>query len=81
MRVYIPEPTVGSVKLRVHVARRPTRFAREVGCTVNSLKNWMNGYNRPSREWRERLAVVTGIDEGEWYIPRVNVGPAAPEQP
>jgi len=77
MRVYVPEPTVASTKLRGHVAGHPTRFAREVGCTLNSLKNWMNGYNRPSREWRERLAMVVGIDDGEWYIPRVNVGPAA----
>jgi len=56
MRVYVPEPTVASAKLRSRVAGRPARFAREVGCTLSSLKNWLGGYNRPSPHWRQRLA-------------------------
>jgi hypothetical protein len=70
MRVYVPEPTVASTKLRACVAGRPTRFAREAGCTLSSLKNWLRGYNRPSLAWRQRLAVVAGIDESEWFTPQ-----------
>ena len=50
-------------------------FAHALGCGVNSLKNWISGYNRPSPQWREKLATAVGIDEGEWYIPAIDVGP------
>jgi hypothetical protein len=68
MRIYVSEPTVASAKLRSCVAGRPTRFARNVGCTVSSLKNWLGGYNRPSLRWRQRLAAVADIDEAEWFV-------------
>ena len=77
MRIYVSEPTVGSAKLRTHVGGRPTRFAREVGCTLSSLKNWLGGYNRPSRRWRERLSVIAGIDEAEWFMPQERGATAA----
>jgi DNA-binding transcriptional regulator YiaG len=44
-----------------------TRFARLVGVTQTQLSNWETGKHRPSDEYLDRMAALTGRTAG-WFL-------------